>query len=59
MTDDYKEDLDIQLIINTPGSVIKQKDEVFRFRNRENQLDLSPMKIESIIEDVISQVHPA
>ncbi len=49
MTDDYKEDLDIQLIINTPGSVIKQKDEVFRFRNRENQLDLSPMKIESII----------
>lgn len=29
--------------------MIKQKDEIFRFQNKENKLDLSPMKIESII----------
>ncbi len=29
--------------------MIKQKDEIFRFQNKENVLDLSPMKIESII----------
>ena len=29
--------------------MIKQKDEIFRFQNMENILDLSPMKIESII----------
>ncbi len=29
--------------------MIKQKDEIFRFQNRENRLDLSPMKVESII----------
>jgi len=29
--------------------MIKQKDEIFRFQNKENRLDLSPMKIESII----------
>jgi CRISP-associated protein Cas1 len=29
--------------------MIKQKDEVFRFQNKENRLDLSPMKVESII----------
>nr|WP_304511769.1 CRISPR-associated endonuclease Cas1 [Desulfobacula sp.] len=35
--------------MNTPGTMIKQKDEIFRFQNKENILDLSPMKIESII----------
>lgn len=29
--------------------MIKQKDEIFRFQNREKILDLSPMKIESIL----------
>ena len=29
--------------------MIKQKDEIFRFQNKEKVLDLSPMKIESII----------
>lgn len=29
--------------------MIKQKDEVFRFQNKENRLDLSPVKVESII----------
>ena len=29
--------------------MVKQKDEVFRFQNKENRLDLSPAKIESII----------
>lgn len=29
--------------------MIKQKDEIFRFQNKENRLDLSPLKIESII----------
>ncbi len=29
--------------------MIKQQDEIFRFQNRENRLDLSPMKVESII----------
>jgi CRISPR-associated protein Cas1 len=29
--------------------MIKQKDEIFRFQNKENRLDLSPMKVESII----------
>ena len=40
---------DIQIIVNTPGSMVKQKDEVFRFQNKESRLDLSPMKIESIL----------
>lgn len=39
----------IQIIINTPGTMIKQKDEIFRFQTKENRLDLSPLKIESII----------
>ncbi len=39
----------MQIIINSPGSMIKQKDEIFRFQNKENRLDISPMKIESII----------
>jgi len=29
--------------------MLKQKDEIFRLQNRENRLDLSPMKVESII----------
>jgi CRISPR-associated protein Cas1 len=29
--------------------MITQKDEIFRFQNKENRLDLSPMKVESII----------
>lgn len=29
--------------------MIKQKDEIFRFQNKENRLDLSPLKVESII----------
>ena len=29
--------------------MIKQKDELFRLQNKENRLDLSPMKVESII----------
>lgn len=29
--------------------MVKQKDEIFRFQNKENRLDLSPAKIESII----------
>ncbi|WP_413835877.1 CRISPR-associated endonuclease Cas1 [Desulfobacula sp.] len=35
--------------MNSPGTMIKQKDECFLFKNQDKKLDLSPMKVESII----------
>ncbi|MBT3178131.1 MAG: CRISPR-associated endonuclease Cas1 [Desulfobacula sp.] len=39
----------MQVVINSPGTMIKQKDECFLFKNQDKKLDLSPMKVESII----------
>jgi CRISP-associated protein Cas1 len=39
----------MQLYINTPGTVIRQKDECFRLKNEEKFCDISPLKIDSII----------
>ena len=39
----------MQLVINTPGTFITQKDECFRLKQKEKVVDLSPGKIESIV----------
>ncbi len=39
----------MQLIINTPGTFITQKDECFRFKHGDKKLDMSPHKLESIV----------
>lgn len=39
----------MQLVINTPGVSISQKDGCFRLKNREKQMDYSPLKVESIV----------
>jgi CRISPR-associated protein Cas1 len=39
----------MQLVINTPGTFITQKDECFRLRQKENTFDISPLKLESIV----------
>jgi CRISP-associated protein Cas1 len=38
----------MQLVINTPGTFITQKDECFRLKQKEKILDVSPLKVESI-----------
>ncbi|WP_319575328.1 CRISPR-associated endonuclease Cas1 [uncultured Desulfobacter sp.] len=35
--------------MNSPGTLVKQKNEIFLFQNKENKLELSPLKLESII----------
>jgi len=39
----------MQLVINTPGTFLTQKDECFRLKQKDNVLDLSPLKVESIV----------
>lgn len=39
----------MQLVINTPGTFITQKDECFRLKQKEKRFDISPLKVESII----------
>ncbi|CAN2040606.1 CRISPR-associated endonuclease Cas1 [Candidatus Magnetomoraceae bacterium gMMP-15] len=39
----------MQFFIFTPGTLIKQKDECFRFQKGDKKFDTSPMKIESLI----------
>ena len=39
----------MQLVINTPGTFITQKDECFRLKQKEKVFDISPLKVESII----------
>lgn len=39
----------MQLIINSPGTFITQKDECFRLKQNENVFDISPLKVESIV----------
>lgn len=39
----------MQLVINSPGTFITQKDECFRFKNKDRIFDISPLKVESIV----------
>lgn len=39
----------MQLVINTPGTFITQKDECFRLKRNEKVFDVSPLKVESIV----------
>ncbi len=39
----------MQLVINTPGTFITQKDECFRLKQKEKKFDISPLKVESIL----------
>ena len=39
----------MQLVINTPGTLITQKDGIFRLKHEEKRFDVSPLKVESII----------
>ena len=39
----------MQLVINTPGTFVTQKDECFRLKQKEKVFDISPLKVESII----------
>ncbi|MBU0992180.1 MAG: CRISPR-associated endonuclease Cas1 [Proteobacteria bacterium] len=39
----------MQLVINSPGTYLSQKDEIFRLKQGEKRLDVSPLKVESII----------
>ncbi len=39
----------MQLVINTPGTFITQKDECFRLKQKEKRFDISPLKVESIV----------
>jgi CRISPR-associated protein Cas1 len=39
----------MQLVINTPGTFITQKDECFRLKQAEKVFDVSPLKVESIV----------
>ena len=39
----------MQLVINTPGTFITQKDECFRLKQAEKIFDVSPLKVESIV----------
>jgi CRISPR-associated protein Cas1 len=38
----------MQLVINSPGTFITQKDECFRLKQKERVFDISPLKVESI-----------
>lgn len=39
----------MQLVINSPGTFITQKDECFRLKQKERVFDISPIKVESIV----------
>jgi CRISP-associated protein Cas1 len=39
----------MQLVINSPGTYLTQKDGCFQLKNETNRLDISPQKIESIV----------
>lgn len=39
----------MQLVINTPGTFLTQKDECFRLKQKERTFDISPLKVESIV----------
>ena len=39
----------MQLVINTPGTFITQKDECFRLKQKDKRFDISPLKVESIV----------
>lgn len=39
----------MQLVINTPGTFITQKDECFRLKQKDQVFDISPLKVESIV----------
>lgn len=39
----------MQLVINTPGTFITQKDKCFRLKQKEKVYDISPLKVESIV----------
>jgi len=39
----------MQLVINTPGTFITQKDECFRLKQKDKVFDMSPLKVESIV----------
>lgn len=39
----------MQLVINTPGTLITQKDGIFRLKHEEKRFDISPLKVESIV----------
>ncbi len=39
----------MQLVIQKPGTYITQKDEIFRLKNKDDKLDVSPLKVESIV----------
>lgn len=39
----------MQLVIQRPGTLITQKDEIFRLKNQDDKMDISPLKVESIV----------
>ena len=39
----------MQIVINTPGTFISQKDECFLLKQREKRFNISPLKVESIV----------
>ncbi|MDZ7831354.1 MAG: CRISPR-associated endonuclease Cas1 [Desulfobacterales bacterium] len=39
----------MQLVINTPGTFVTQKDGIFRLKQEEKKFDVSPRKVESIL----------
>lgn len=39
----------MQLVINSPGTFLNQKDECFRLKNEDKVMDISPLKVESIV----------
>jgi CRISPR-associated protein Cas1 len=39
----------MQLVINSPGTFITQKDECFRLKQKDKVFDISPLKVESIV----------
>jgi CRISPR-associated protein Cas1 len=41
--------MDMQLVVNSPGTFITQKDECFRLKQKERVFDISPLKVESIV----------
>ncbi len=45
----YNRNLCMQLFINSPGTLIKQKDGCFRLSDKDRHMDVSPEKLESIV----------
>ena len=39
----------MQLVINSPGTYVSQKDNCFRLKNKDRTLDVSPLKVESVV----------